>query len=321
MSEIKNIPVYSDAIITPTSNQRFSIYGAVYGKENNEYKTIKHSQRWCGDKFTPQDPEILNGNTMNGIYTIQEPSLYLGHLTTHYGHFLMETLLRFWAIDKLRENKKPFKYIVFNPWFLKRYGCNFNKFLPFMTLLKVFGLTMINVIVVNKKTKFSTLYVPVPMGKLAPPYFNDPQNVVFDKIVNYCNSVTPLQKFNDKIYISRRYTSLRSITNESQVEESFKRKGFQIVYMEKIPFVNQIAIVSHAKTIAGFVGSGLHNTIFTKNAIVLMLLGERNGNNFQTACDKLRGNNLILVKNKMQGKIIDIRHLTDYMNDNSNLFN
>ncbi len=303
-SHIENIPVYSDAIITPTSNQRFSIYGAVYGKENNEYKIIKHSQRWCGDKFTPQDPKILNGSTINGIYAIQEPSLYLGHLTTHYGHFLMETLLRFWAIDKLRENKKPFKYIVFNPWFLKRYGCNFNKFLPFMTLLKVFGLTMRNVIVVNEKTKFSSLYVPVPMGKLAHPNFNDHQNVVFDKI-----------------YISRKHAHLRSITNESTVEELFRKNGFQIVYMEKIPFVNQIATISHAKTIAGFTGSGLHNTIFTKNAIVLMLLGDRNGNNFQIACDKLRDNKLILVKSKMQGRILDIRHLTNYMNENSNLFN
>ncbi len=316
-----DITKYNNAIVTPTTKQGFKIYGAVYGKENNQYQVVKCSQRWCGDKYTPDDPQILNNRVTNNIRTIQEPSLYLGHLTTHYGHFLMETLLRFWAIDKLREGNKPFKYIVFNPWFLRGFGNRFNGFLPFIILLKVFGLTMSNVIVVDRLTKFDTLYVPVPMGKLAPPQFEDHQNIIFDKIVNYCNSATPLKQFDDKIYISRKYTRLRSITNEAQIEKLFKNKGFQIVYMEKLPFVNQVAIISHAKIVAGFSGSGMHNTIFTKNATVLMLSGRLNGNPFQSACDKLRNNNLIVIKNQMQGNAVNMLHLSNYIIKNSHLFN
>ncbi len=91
--------------------------------------------------------------------------------------------------------------------------------------------------------------------------------------------------------------------------------------MEKLPFVNQVAIISHAKIVAGFSGSGMHNTIFTKNATVLMLSGRLNGNPFQSACDKLRNNNLIVIKNQMQGNAVNMLHLSNYIIKNSHLFN
>lgn len=304
-----NIKKYNNAIVTPTNKIGRKIYGAVYYNKCDSWNLIRSTQRSFGRNYIPNNPNIIKSNANMRI--INAPALYLGHLTTHYGHYLVESLSRVWSIDKLRSNKIHFTYVVFSPWFLKRFAQDYGKFSPFTTLLAIFGLSMKNVIIVDNITKFKTLYVPESMLTYQPMSFSIIQNSVFDKMVEYCSRNCKIDNYGDKIYISRKHSMLRKIYNEDKVEELFIKRGFKIVYMEELPFIKQVAITSRAKIIAGFDGSGMHNTLFAKGADVIVLFGHRSGNGFQNTCDKLRGNNLIAIRNKVVNGRVDINYLIE----------
>ena len=71
----------------------------------------------------------------------------------------------------------------------------------------------------------------------------------------------------EKIYVSRALSGItrtmyRHMTNEAEVEEVFKSKGFEVVYPETLSFSAQISKFRSAKYIAGPSGSGMFNSIF-----------------------------------------------------------
>jgi hypothetical protein len=72
-----------------------------------------------------------------------------------------------------------------------------------------------------------------------------------------------------KIYASR-IGSSRSPKNEQEIEETFKENGFQVVHMEKLNLIDEIALLSNTLVIAGIHGSALLNVIWMpKNGIMI----------------------------------------------------
>jgi capsular polysaccharide biosynthesis protein len=69
-------------------------------------------------------------------------------------------------------------------------------------------------------------------------------------------------KKSEKIYISRRNSSKRILTNEEQIEELLKKLGFDIYYMEHYTFEQQIAIMEQASIVVAPHGAGLANILF-----------------------------------------------------------
>lgn len=53
--------------------------------------------------------------------------------------------------------------------------------------------------------------------------------------------------------------------NEADCEQLFKNNGFRIICPEDIPMQEQINIFSRASHIAGPIGAGLHNVVFSRN--------------------------------------------------------
>lgn len=70
------------------------------------------------------------------------------------------------------------------------------------------------------------------------------------------------QAINRKIYISRQKAAKRKITNESEVQAIFQKRGYEIHFFEDYSFEKQLEIMSTTKILAGLHGAGLTNMLF-----------------------------------------------------------
>ncbi|NTW32157.1 MAG: glycosyltransferase family 61 protein [Bacteroidetes bacterium] len=73
------------------------------------------------------------------------------------------------------------------------------------------------------------------------------------------HSADPLMK---KIYISRKNAGRRTLSNEDDVINVFKKFGYSILNCENLSLNEQISIFSNASTIASLHGAGLTNMIW-----------------------------------------------------------
>jgi len=77
-----------------------------------------------------------------------------------------------------------------------------------------------------------------------------------------------------KIYI-RRNSGIRKVTNSTQVERFLQAQGYTIVEPEKMNFLQQVQLFSHAEFVIGSSGAALANLIFCpKNAKIVILIGK-----------------------------------------------
>lgn len=64
-----------------------------------------------------------------------------------------------------------------------------------------------------------------------------------------------------RYYISRKHAKVRRIQNETECESILKSYGFETVYLEKLEFAEQMALLANAETLIGVHGAGLTNML------------------------------------------------------------
>lgn len=74
-----------------------------------------------------------------------------------------------------------------------------------------------------------------------------------------------------KLFISRKYSS-RYTSDENYIEEQLSRRGFNVVYPEKLAFREQVNLFAAADTIVGATGSALSNTVWMSEKSKLIVL-------------------------------------------------
>lgn len=75
------------------------------------------------------------------------------------------------------------------------------------------------------------------------------------------------------IIISRRKALCRRVINEDELNQSLANKGFISYVLEDLDFPTQVKLFAQAKIIVGPHGAGFSNMIFSKNPIILEVLG------------------------------------------------
>ncbi len=105
------------------------------------------------------------------------------------------------------------------------------------------------------------------------------------KIANYFSSLyrdkTHNVTFPKKILISRNIAgNFRRIVNEKEVFSYLNPKGFTLVFLEKLSFIEQVQLFANAEFIVGACGAGLGNAIFCSSSCkVIELLGSYQARN------------------------------------------
>jgi Glycosyltransferase 61 len=107
-------------------------------------------------------------------------------------------------------------------------------------------------------------------GLLPFPYYEYIRNTIFQKLD------LPLKTDpSERIYISRAKANHRRVLNEEELTECLAKHGFKTVFLEAIPFKEQIDLFRKAEVVIGAHGAGLATTLFSGKIKVFALYPNR----------------------------------------------
>jgi hypothetical protein len=198
--------------------------------------------------------------------------IYLGILHGHFGHFLVESLPRAWALlDADRDVPVLFHYphLRDGPLFPDPNQLGLPSFISIV--FEVLGIRAGRLVLANQDIVVDELLVPraqFRLGKHGIGATGLP--LVYDHIREELQRRSPrAASYPSKLYLTRTRLPtvdsqklLKSIANERDIEALFQARGFEIVAPEQLSFEEQIALVSNATQIAGTTGSALHMILF-----------------------------------------------------------
>jgi capsular polysaccharide biosynthesis protein len=323
---IKTLYRLSDAIVTPTVINRESktFTGCVYDRGGRLFRPAQRTNR--NVEWSPADPDSIG--TTEAFEEISGSCIYLGHYTNHYGHFILETLARFWVFEMGMSYDK----VVFQPFVHPVPKASFS---PAITCFECFSIKYDKLLVISKKSRFEHLLVPTMLVEINNEA-NEDQSLIYRKILEHCRHHRNRSKSNpSRIYLSRKKLGMpriantskfaRSIrkawksrkgldrgivrkghiVNEDEIEKLFISFGFAVIYPEQIPFEEQVLMCSKADVMAGFEGSAMHNSVFMKEGSLVITIESLRGTNTR---NQMICNSLSRVRSefiRFEGKIVD----------------
>ncbi|MDR1695220.1 MAG: glycosyltransferase family 61 protein [Endomicrobium sp.] len=185
-----------------------------------------------------------------------EDVVFLGYFSSHFGHFILESLNRLWIyFDSGMSNKKAV-YIGESDVF-------------FIEILELFGLNKNNVERITKPAKFRSVVVPEESGLIFGSSYNKKHNEIYKRIRDNVKG-----REYDKIYLSRTKFNKRetSVAGEQEIEKVFQDNGFKIIYPEHLRIEEQISLMKNCKHLAGIQGTAMHLSLFADDGIKLTVV-------------------------------------------------
>lgn len=197
---------------------------------------------------------------------IDEEVIYIPIVPKHWGHFLLNTLSRFWKIDLINSSFK----IAFCIW-----GFENDITGEIDLILKLFNITNERRIVVKTPTKFKKILLPSESFGYAANYSYEYTNVFrFIK-----NRIFELEEFKNKPYYEKIYLTRRKFLKhrynefgEKEIEKVFEKNGFQVLAPEDLNVLEQVYYISKCDVLACASGTSPHNAMFMKKGSELIVL-------------------------------------------------
>ena len=272
------------------------IEGAIYDKN---FHLIETSQRLGSGVFL-NDPPLLRCSSQKIKVINDREFFYLGNYFQQYGHFLLETLpmLSYLFEDRTSHaffNELPFGKVTqkmgfsrtsdhYEIWARTKTNIDLMK-----ASCKILGINLSR-IHINKsahmrysqagifidaaeetciKADFKVVPRPIYMEeKLLDKY---PYTVVVDQLLSSCES-SEFNFMSNKLFIINE-PKFFDISIRDEVVAFFSKKGFDVVNPLDYSLEQQVQIFSKARVIAGFSGSSLHNSIFSKSLDLIIEIG------------------------------------------------
>lgn len=191
---------------------------------------------------------------------------YIGAVTTHYGHFLLNTLCRIWALRGVSDDGTVFLY----------HGTQTPENLfqtPFISeIFLALGLTLDKLKRFSEPTLLTRVIVPYPAFQELTYSFQVFAD--FFKSVGNLLETEPHRDSSEKLVFlskSRLGAGVSGFENEAAFIDSIERQGIHVVYPELITLKEQIQIFQSKRVIGGVYGSAFHTSLFThKNTHVIL---------------------------------------------------
>ncbi|MFH6781260.1 MULTISPECIES: glycosyltransferase 61 family protein [Methylobacterium] len=192
--------------------------------------------------------------------------LYVGRINPHFGHFIINTLPRFWATLG-RSGRRP-KLVYHghpNPqdWFHLDF---------FAKLMKGLGLQADDFIPLNQPTVIPRLTVP----QAALMEQHHAQQAFRDLCLHISRNlgVASSAERSGPIYYSKsRLTGgVGRIVNEHEIDEVMTQRGIRVIHPETMPYEEQIRTLASSSLVLGTAGSFLHNVVFVEQPPKMVIL-------------------------------------------------
>lgn len=217
---------------------------------------LHHDGRWCelsrawirANKVSPA-PLLARDEPVGDL---PGTHLYAGHFRGHFGHFLVESTARLWALDHLDEKPDSILYLPYR-------GDVAGGERAIRSQRKFFELLGIDIPIRSLEftRRVERLIVPELGFGWLERYAGSPAYRAF--MQTRLSGAAPAEGAED-LYISRaRLNAARGgILGETVIEDNLARLGYEIFHPEKHPLEVQIARYKAARRIVALDGSALH---------------------------------------------------------------
>ena len=240
-------------IDTPALNAIYE--GGVCDKDFNFIAGHKRNNNGKNNNF-----EVVRAYKADNIEYLDEEVIFAGIAFDHFGHFIVESMVRLWWIIK---NSKYDQKVVF----LKNSA--FDS--PYLELLELIGLKKSNIVYLENPTEFKKVFIP-DQSLLFSNYYCEEFDLPYEKILE---KIKPANE--KRIYLSRTQFRKKDCINEEYFEDFYKKMGYTIIYPEQLDLKQQIAIIHGADEIVSTIGTISHLAIFAKKGTrIVTLLRARN---------------------------------------------
>jgi hypothetical protein len=292
---------YKEAFVSPAAFKNNIFSAAAYDRKG---ALVEKSTRFLAESnlLKNESPKKINTNQPTDFHAGNW--LYINPFTNHYGHWLCETLSRFYPLVN-----KDFKIdgIVSPLLMLDSQRGKFNSpklFNPMYETLKIFGLEGKPFITLSDERgdnlhRFENLIIPSSKFKLnerAWPEMAKLYNHISESVGGYSNR-------GQNLYMSRRYAPPEYyggtlVTYNEELDDIFDGLGFDVVHSpEKISWDKQVAMYKNAKVIAGIESSALHNSAFmNRKKVIALCIGRTNSLKNQQAIDFIKRNETFSIE-------------------------
>lgn len=233
--------------------------GGLYDKDG---KFIPESALWRGFGPIATGRKRIPTDEVSFIERDEEV-LYLGYLFRHYGHFLIESLARAWAIDELGWTGK----VVFHT------SPYLNEWQPYQfRILEALGINEGLAEIPKNPSVFARVHVPAEAMRVYT-FAYDEYKKPFERLAGKYQYKGSLL---EKIYISRAGISTTRPMGELELEDILSTEGFRVVRPECYSIEEQIMYFNCARSYVGCLGSAMHNLLFSmQNPNVTLLCRNR----------------------------------------------
>jgi len=212
-----------------------------------------------GDQSMAIDPPLLHSEQRGGTW-LAGRTLYLGPFMNHYGHFITESLSRYW-----RQEAAAFEHFVAYPFMHNHGNIHVREF--HHHLAGLLNVPIDQMTVLRSQTVFEEIVVPEQLWTYNV-HVNGRMRDIYGKIrARYAGA-----KSTGRLFLSR-ISSLR-LGNVPQVEEVFASFGFRVLYPERIPITDQLSLYANCAVLAGLSGSGMHNCLFARPGLMTIEVGD-----------------------------------------------
>lgn len=213
---------------------------------------------------------------INPSQVYEEPVFFFVYNTDNYFHFLYDTLPYLISFNKLKASVPNLKLLMQYPNEQKQ------TLYPFVT--EFLEILNIEYIILDSETMYNTVYI-------SNSYTHDidsnlpPRQEIYEFYQNIAQTVKSTYNVTTppKIYVSRRtwvhndksnigtdYTTRRALVNETELVNALARDGYVEVFTEKLSTAEKIAYFANATHVAGAIGGGISNVLFSSKQTKLI---------------------------------------------------
>ena len=234
--------------------------------------------------------------------------VYMGFMRAHFGHFLLESLARAWAVVNLDSTVK----LLFHPT-----GPNQRRFPAFAReILAAIDVDPARIIVVHEDLVPEHLIVPTSQFWID--WKGSPgMCIAFDQVRERLARLPGAKSLPPRVYLTRRLMEApltqraasfahnpkrqnfivgKTLVNEDEVEALFAARGFEIIAPETRSLRDQVALASNASAIAGVTGSALHLAMFNDNPETKLIALDLRTSLNQLILEQIRGTRAFHIK-------------------------
>ena len=281
--------MYGNPPVREVTNAKFIPFSSAsnWGVYDHEDRLVSEAVDVRGSSREPLYKQDLELRTLvSDIEVSKEPQyIYCGLINPHFGHFLINTLSRFW---QFHDSEKAMPNIL----------CAGDKgmMMPYaVAIFNSLGIDVDAITFLTAPTLIPSLIVPTTSfweQYWAYTVFKDLCNKSAASILAH----TEADSVEIPVYLSksRLNSGVGRFADEVKVESVLRSAGVDIVYPEMLSFAEQIRLFTTRQICMGPTGSAFHTSIFAKSGrnIVCFNPSKEVNSNF-SLIDKLNSNNSI----------------------------